>query len=157
MLGSYPEIRQIILATHNLLRWVIVILAVYALVRLILGWVQNRNWVQPDQKAVTFFTIALDIQLLVGLLLYFVFSDLIKAAFSDFGAAMSNQVLRFFTVEHSLLMVFAVIIAHVANAAGKKDLTDAKKFQRVTLLLGLAVVLIIAGVPWASRPLLPVF
>ena len=157
MLGNYPEIKQILLAAHNLLRWVIVILAVYAFIRLILGWVQNKTWRQPDQKSVTFFTIALDIQLLLGLLLYFVFSDLIKAAFSDFGAAMSNQVLRFFTVEHSLLMVIAIVVAHVANAAGKKNLPDAKKFRRVTLLLGLAVVLIAAGIPWASRPLLPVF
>lgn len=157
MFGNYPEIRQIILAAHNLLRWVIVILAVYALVRLILGWVQKKDWIQPDQKAVTFFTIALDIQLLLGLLLYFVFSDLIKAAFSDFGAAMGNQVLRFFTVEHSLMMVLAIVVAHVANAAGKKDLPDAKKYQRVTLLVGLAVVLIVAGIPWTSRPLLPVF
>ena len=134
MIGNYPEIRQIILAAHNLLRWVIVILAIYAFVRLILGWVQKQEWRKPDQKSVTFFTIALDIQLLLGLLLYFVFSDLIKAAFSDFGAAMSNQVLRFFTVEHSLLMVLSVVAAHMANAAGKKDLPDAKKFRRACLL-----------------------
>jgi len=157
MLGSYPEIRQIILAAHNILRWVIVILAVYALIRLVLGWVQKEAWNQSDLKSVSFFTIALDIQLLLGLLLYFVFSDLTKAAFSDFGAAMSNQVLRFFTVEHGLLMVIAITAAHVANAFGKKDLPDAKKFQRVTLLLGFAVMLIVAGIPWTSRPLLPAF
>ena len=157
MIGSYPQIKLIVLAAHNLLRWVIVILAIYALVRLVSSWLKKSDWLPADQKAVSYFMIALDTQLMLGLLLYFVLSDLTRTAFTDFGEAMGNQVLRFFTVEHGLIMLLAITVANIANAAGKKDLPGMEKFKRVTILLGISVLLILAGIPWTLRPLLPVF
>ncbi len=151
------SIKLFILGTHNILRWVIVILAIYTLFRLVSGWIRKKQWEQQDQRALTFLTISVDLQLLLGLLLYFVFSDLTKAAFADLAAAMGNQVLRFFTVEHSLFMVVGIILIHVANAIAKKDMPNQKKWPRVTLLVAFAFLLILAGVPWTTRPLLPAF
>ena len=149
-------IKLFILGTHNILRWVIVLLAIYALFRLITGWVSKKSWTLKDQKSVTYLVISLDLQLIFGLLLYFVFSDITKAAFADFGSAMSNQVLRFFTLEHSLMMAAGIVLVHLANTVGKKNLPDQKKWTRVTIMIGVALLLILAGIPW-KRPLLQVF
>lgn len=145
----------IILAVHNLLRWIIVGLAIYVLYRMFSGWLQNKTWETSDQKAGTFFTISLDTQLLVGLLLYFVFSPLTKAFFQDFGGAMSNDVLRFFGLEHFLIMIIAIILAHYTNSFTKKELPDQKKFKTAAILFVLVVLLILAGIPWSTRPLIP--
>ena len=108
----------ITLAIHNILRWVIVLLALYALQRTLGGWIKKSNWNKSVQKSLTFYSIAVDIQLLVGFLLYFVFSQLTKSAFMDFGAAMENRLIRFFTIEHEFFMLLGLVFAHLASAAG---------------------------------------
>jgi hypothetical protein len=55
----------------------------------------------------------MDVQLLIGFLLYLFFSPMTTGALRDFGSAMGNSVLRFYAVEHLFGMVVAVIIAHV--------------------------------------------
>ena len=95
-----------ILAVHNILRWIVLILLVIALVRAFWGWFGKREWTPTDRKVGMFYSVSLDIQLLLGLLLYFVLSPITKIAFSDFGAAMANTDLRFFVLDHVLMMVF---------------------------------------------------
>ena len=145
----------IVLAIHNLLRWAILIMAIYALYNTIRGWIKKSAWTQTAQKSLAFFSISLDIQLLTGLMLYFIFSDLTKAAFADFSGMMSNPIIRFFTLEHSLLMILAVVGGHLASAAGKKELPDLQKFRRTTFLLAITLFAILTAIPWTTRPLLP--
>ena len=116
---------QFLLASHNIMRWVVVVLAIYALVRIFMGLFGKREFTETDRKSLSFYAIGMDIQLVLGLLLYFIFSPITTAAFSDFGAAMSNSAIRFFAVEHIMLMVVAVVLAHVeggdrlGHAAGR--------------------------------------
>ena len=77
-----------ILAVHNILRWVILILMILALVRAFWGWFGKRDWTSTDGRVGTFYSVALDIQLLVGLILYFVLSPITRIAFSDFGEVL---------------------------------------------------------------------
>jgi len=67
-----------------------------------------------------FFMITLDLQLLLGLVLYFVLSPFTTQALNDFGAAMRNAPLRFFAVEHVTLMLAAVILVHVGRVLARK-------------------------------------
>jgi hypothetical protein len=150
------EIRIIVLALHNLLRWLVLGFALYALYRQAAGLLNKQSWSAADRKSSTFYVVALDLQLLVGLILYFVLSDLVRVAFSDPATAMSNPTLRFFLIEHFLMMVLAVVFAHLASAAGKKELPAEKKFQRVLIFTVISLILLLAGIPWSSRPLLPI-
>lgn len=100
------------------------------------------------------FTVSLDVQVLLGLLLYFVFSPITTAAFSDFGAAMANSAVRFFLVEHSLIMIVALILAHVGRALAKKADTDVGKHKRAAIFYTLAMLSILAVIPWGAA-LLP--
>lgn len=149
------EFKIIVLAMHNLLRWLVLFAALYALIRQISGLIQKREWVASDRKASTIYAIVLDVQLLVGLILYFVLSDIVQAAFSNLGAAMGNATLRFFLLEHFLMMILAVVFAHIGSANAKKDIPAGKKFQRVLIFTAVSLVLVLAGIPWGSRPLLP--
>lgn len=147
---------KFLLPVHNILRLVIVVLAIIVLVKSYRGWLRAKPWEDSDRDLSFFYTIALDIQFTIGLVLFFFLSPITKAAFSNFGAAMRDAVTRFFLIEHSFYMLLAVAFAHIANAAVKKDMETKEKFKRMSIFFSLSVLAIILGMPW-SRPLLPQF
>ena len=142
------------LAAHNIVRWFILIFGILAIIKAFAGWSGKKEWRSLDNKLGLGFTISLDIQLLLGLLLYIVFSPTIKTAFSDMGAAMANSDIRFFLVEHFLMMVVALILAHIGRSRAKKADTDIAKHKNAAVFYTIAMLLILAAIPW-NRILLP--
>ena len=145
----------VVLGLHNLTRWAVVVLMVYALFRMYRGSFSNSSWEPADRKAGLFLTIGMDIQFLFGLVLYFI-SPLTDQFLQNLGGAMGVKELRFFGFEHILYMIFAVALAHIGGAAGKKDLDDKSKFKSGAIFFTLATFAILLGMPW-FRPLLPTF
>jgi len=145
---------SIILAIHNIMRWVVVILIVIAAVRAYMGWFNKRDWTEADRKAGSFAAMAMDIQILLGLALYFFLSPLIRSAFQDFRAAMKLVDLRFFAIEHVLFMFLAVVFTHLGSVLPRKAEESGDKHKRAALAFSLALLMIVIGMPW-MRPLLP--
>jgi hypothetical protein len=144
----------VILALHNILRWVALILVLAAFVRAVIGWQSKLQWTNTDRKLGMFASISIDIQLLLGLLLYFFLSPLTRTAFMDFGAAMGISELRFFAIEHGFYMLLALVFAHLGSILPRKVENSTLKFKRAALWFGLTLVVILAGIPW-GRPLFP--
>lgn len=145
-----------ILAVHNILRWVIIVLAIYALVRAYRGWLGRRDWTPTDRKAGMFYSISLDVQLLLGLILYFLLSPITRQALASFGAAMGNDTLRFFGLEHFVYMLVAVILAHVGTATSRRAEEVTAKHRRAAIWFTLSALAILLGIPW-FRPIMPGF
>jgi len=145
-----------VLSVHNILRWIVLILLLVALVRAFWGWFGKKEWTPTDKKVGMFYSVSLDIQLLLGLLLYFVLSPITKSSFNDFGAAMASSDLRFFVFEHVLMMVLAVIFAHVGVVAAKRAEESIIKHRRTAIWFTLSLIVILLGMPW-FRPLIPGF
>ena len=95
-------------------------------------------------------------QLLLGLILYFALSPITRLAMNDIGAAIANIDLRFFAFEHFLVMVLAVIFAHVGVATAKRAAEPEIKHRRSAIWFSLSLIAILLGMPW-FRPLLPGF
>ena len=142
------------LALHNIARWAALILAIVATVTAFLGWFGKRQWSARDRKIGSFFGIAMDIQLLLGLILYFVYSPLTRNALADFGAAMGVRDLRFYAIEHAFYMILAVVFAHLGSILARRAPDSKAKFQRAAIFFGLSLLLILLGIPW-TRPLFP--
>jgi hypothetical protein len=140
-----------VLATHNIVRWLVLIVGVIAVVMAFVGWFGKKSWGNADDKAGLAYTILLDVNLLLGLLLYIFLSPITKAAFADFGAAMGDSMLRFFAVEHIFSMVVAVIVAHVGRVLSKKATEPAKKYRAAAIWYTFSLLVILAMVPW-DRP-----
>lgn len=141
------------LSLHSITRWVVLIIALIAIGRAFYGWLSKKEWQKLDTQLGLAFTISLDIQVTLGLILYIVLSPFTTAAFQNFGAAMSNKELRFWAVEHISIMIIAAVLAHVGNALAKKASGQAK-FQRAAIFFTLTLLTIAAAIPWAARPLL---
>jgi uncharacterized membrane protein YozB (DUF420 family) len=150
MQALYP----VVLAVHNIVRWIIVILAVVALFRAYSGWLGRRAWSSTDRSVGIFLASAMDIQFLFGLILYFLLSPVTRLALQNLGAAMGDAVMRFFFLEHAVYMLLAVVFVHIGSAAARRAGEDVSKHKRAALWFTLAVLAIILGMPW-SRPLLP--
>jgi hypothetical protein len=150
------------LTLHNITRWFVIVFAVLALVRAFSGWSGKKPWVKADDRASMLFTSFLDLQLLLGLVLYIFLSPFPKAAFTDFGAAMGNAATRFYAVEHVSMMLVAVVLAHVGRAVAKKAPDALAKFRRTATWFTLSIVVVLLMIPWPfmpdyGRPLLRLF
>ena len=144
---------ELTLSIHNLLRWLVLGAALYAVFRSVTGWRGAEPWTPTAAGAGRVYVILMDVQLLLGILLYAMLSPITRLAFSDFGAAMAQRELRFFAVEHLFLMVLAVAAAHMGKALAPRAATDPLRWRRATLWYGLSLLLMLAGMPW-WRPML---
>jgi hypothetical protein len=144
---------QITLIIHNYLRWVVLIMAAVALIRAYAGLFGRREWGDADRKVGLFFSAAMDVQLLLGLALYFFLSPLTRTIFQDFGAAMQDETIRFFAIEHLFYMLVAVALVHIGNSRAKKATVSRTKYRNAAMFYSLAVLLILIAMPW-FRPLL---
>jgi hypothetical protein len=143
----------IVLFIHSWVRWASLVAGVAATLTAI---ADRGDGSRPERWGLIFMT-TLDLQMLLGLLLYLVLSPFTTEAMRDFGAAMQNPQLRFFAVEHVTMMFGAVILAHVGRVLARKAATPAKKRMRMFVCFGLATVLMIVAIPWpgmaSGRPL----
>ena len=137
-----------LLHLHNTLRWLILLVALVALLKYFMGWFSLKKWQKSDNILGIIFTSVMDLQLLTGLVLYFFVSPITKTAFHDFGAAMKNADLRFYAVEHFALMLIAVVLVHIGRSKSKRAQSSKKKFGISLVFFGIAYILILAAIPW---------
>lgn len=135
---------------HNILRWAVLLFGVWAVLAALGAVMSKRNYKGSDNKASLFFMISCDIQLLLGLYLYFsgMYFDRVK---SDMGAVMKDSAMRFFAIEHALMMIIAWLLVHVGRSMVKRADTDAQKHKRTLIYFGIALLLILAMIPWPFR------
>lgn len=142
------------LILHNIFRWLVLIFGLLAVIFALLGWFGKRPWTRIDDRLGLGFSISMDIQVLLGVLLYFIFSPITRSAFQDFGAAMADSDARFFAVEHIVLMLIAVALIHIGRSRSRKAGTDNGKHKQAAIFYTISLLLILAAIPW-FRPFLP--
>ena len=141
---------QTILVLHNIMRWGVLIFGIWTVINALTGVSGKRLYSQNDNRSNLFFMICCDIQLLLGLALYFSNAWFDKMR-SGMGAVMKNSYDRFFTVEHAGMMIVAWILVHVGRTAVKKAVTDSAKHKKMLLFFGLALLIILISIPWPFR------
>ena len=134
-----------VLILHSWIRWIALILGVMTTFAAITNRTAGQS--MTDRWGL-FFMMVLDIQMLLGLLLYLVLSPFTTAALNDFGAAMRNPALRYWAVDHVSLMFFAVVIVHVGRVLARTARTPQSKRTRQIVCFSLATIAMIAATPW---------
>jgi len=139
-----------VLVLHSWIRWVALVASVGVTLAALRGQVHTDRSV-ADRWGL-FAMMTLDIQLLLGLLLYLVISPNMKPILENFGASMRDPGLRFWAVEHVTTMFGAIILAHVGRVLARRAKTDQAKRTRLLVCFAVATILILAGMPWPGRP-----
>ena len=136
---------------HSTGRWVVLVLLVFGIFNSLIAG--NRPYIRTDNRLGLFNTIAADLMLLIGLVLYFAGPWGYKLIESNGGmsAVMKDPSLRFYAVEHILGMVIAVVLIHIGKAQGRKAIGDKAKHRRTMIFYFLALLIILASIPWPFR------
>ncbi len=116
---------------------------VLTVINALAGLSSKREFAEKDRKLGLIGLIFTHVQLLVGLVLYFV-SPLGKAAFGD----MKNADLRLTSLEHPLINLIAIILITIGWSRHKKMTTSSSKFKSFLVFYGLGLLLILARIPW---------
>ncbi len=137
-----------LLHSHNMFRWLVLIVLILAIYFASSKWAKKGKWNKKDNVAGLLLVIFIDIQFLIGIILYAFVSPLTQAAFADFGAAMKNSNLRFYAVEHILMMFIALVLVHIGRAKSKRNPIAWKKHRTAAIFYGIALLVILAAIPW---------
>ena len=144
-----------LLVVHSWIRWIAIVAAIGATLAAVRGKVEGDRSI-ADRWGLLLVT-SLDVQLLLGLILYLVVSPNMAEIRAHFGEAMRSSQLRFWAVEHLTAMLAAVIFAHLGKVLARKAKTVVSKRTRLLFCYGIATLLILIGVPWPGmvygRPL----
>lgn len=141
-----------VLFVHSWLRWAVIVLGLLGIVRGISGSMSRRPWSALDDRIWLLFIIGLDVQLLIGLLLYFALSPITLQALGDFGGAMQVAPLRFWAVEHVFGVVVGIFLAHRGRVRVRAVADPVRKHRVAAIFLVLAMVAILASIPWPGTP-----
>ncbi|TAE15910.1 MAG: cytochrome B [Bacteroidetes bacterium] len=136
-----------LLTIHSWLRWVLLAVLLFALVRSLMGWLSKTPYTKIDNLAGVLSIAFAHTQLVLGLVLYFV-SDSGYPAIAKFGmGVMKDSNLRKWSVEHITMMVVAIVLVQVGRSLSKKQATDEGKHKRMATFLIIALALIALGIP----------
>ena len=128
---------------HSGWAYLALLLLVITVLNSVIGLSSKKEFTEKDRKIALFGLVFTHIQLLVGLILYFV-SPLGKASFGQ----MSDASLRLTSLEHPLINIIAIVLITIGWSKHKKAATSESKFKSIAVFYGLGLVLIVARIPW---------
>lgn len=141
---------------HSWNRWIILIAGLLSIAMALKGLRERTAYSGTNRNLSLLFISSLHLQLLLGLLLYFILSPFTLQAMDDFGAAMKDSTLRYWAVEHSLLNIIAVILAQAGSILIKRTADSRVKHRKTLIWSGIALLIILlmipAGIMGPERP-----
>jgi uncharacterized membrane protein len=151
---------NILVILHSWLRWILLILLLASIVKSYSGLSSKKALTAGDKKTWLFTMISAHTTLLIGLILLFFGTYGIAKGVPEGISVMKNSTYRFFWVEHPLMMLIAIVFITIARGQAKKSIPDAVKYKKAFWFFIIALLLILASIPWPfrqeiGRPLIP--
>ncbi|MBN7810552.1 hypothetical protein J0A68_06270 [Algoriphagus sp. H41] len=122
----------------------LIVVIIYALI----GALSGREFTEKDRKIALIAFILSHIQLLVGLILYFV--SPLGFSLLQGGGAMSDPAARLTAVEHPLINIVAIVLITIGYSRAKKLGSSRAKFRSIYMMYAVGLVLILSRIPWAN-------
>jgi hypothetical protein len=144
---TYPYTYQILLNVHSIFRYFVLAGVLAALIKAFIGWIGQRPF---NRRSSLFAMIAMHIQFTLGILLYF-FSPLVMM--SDMAATMKNDISRYWTVEHAVMMLVAIALVTIGYVRSKKIADAVGKHRTIAIFYGLALLVVIFAIIQSGRPI----
>lgn len=134
---------------HSTMAYVFLALVALAFLVNLLGLLGKKSFSATHKRLALFGLIATHLQLVFGLVMYFI-SPLGMKNMS--GDAMKNSFTRLYVLEHPLTMILAIVLITIGYSRSKKQSTSAAKFKAIVVFFGLGLLLSLARIPWDVWP-----
>ena len=136
---------------HSYWAYLVVLVVFLATFNALLGFFSKRDYGAKDFRISLFALIVTHIQLLIGLVLYFVSPLGLKSISANgMGTVMKDSVLRLNAVEHPTVMLIVVVLITIGYSKHKKKLVSRPKFKTLMIFYTLAFVLLLSRIPWGQ-------
>ena len=142
---------SILVGLHSWVRWLLLASLLFAVFRAYRGWFSKQRFTRFDNSIRHSTATIAHMQLVLGLWLYFI-SPITDYFLSNFKDAVHQREFRFFGMEHSLMMIMAIVVITIGSAAAKRRPTDTEKCRTMALWFTAGLLIILTSVPWAFSP-----
>jgi hypothetical protein len=132
---------------HSGWAYLALLILVVAVVNAAIGFFSKKEFTAKDRKIALFALIAIHIQLLVGIILYFVSPNgiqMIKAV--GMGGLTTES--RLLALEHPLINIIAIVLITIGWSKHKKLVSSESKFKTFSIFYGIGLLLILLRIPW---------
>jgi L-asparagine transporter-like permease len=139
---------DVVLKLHSYWAYLVLIVLIIAVVNALIKLFGDKEYGAKDFRIALFTLIVSHIQLLVGLVLYFVSPRL--QAFSELGmgGVMKDAVNRLYLVEHPFMNIIAVALITIGYSKHKKKLTSKAKLKPIAIFYTIALLMLLSRIPW---------
>lgn len=135
---------------HSWWAYLVVLVLIIAAINALVGLFSRRDYGANDFRISLFTLIVSHIQLLIGIVLFFVAPYFQVLLNNGMGEVMSDDTLRLYIVEHPLMMLIAVILITVGYSKHKKKLTSRPKFKTLAIFYTLGLLFVFSRIPWTA-------
>lgn len=135
-----------LLITHSYLRYIILIMLVVVIITSLAGLINKKPYTDTDNKLGLFLFISTHLQLLLGLILFFI-SPVVQFS----GEAMKDPSTRYWLVEHNTAMIIAIVFITLARTTSRKMTTGEAKHKRMLIFNVIALAIIILTISISGR------
>jgi uncharacterized membrane protein SirB2 len=140
---------SLLLITHSVFRYFILIFLVIFVVRTLLGWMNKSSYNNLDEKLGVWLFMVTHTQLLLGIALYFVSPAVIFS-----GESMKDPEARYWLVEHASMMLISIVLITVARLS-TRNLTDSTlRYKKLFIYNAIALILIVVAILQSGRSFL---
>ncbi|WP_228236433.1 hypothetical protein [Allomuricauda sp. M10] len=141
---------EIIRNLHSYLAYIVLAVLVIAVINAFLGWMGKKDFTMHKDLRISLFALILShIQLLIGLVLYLVSANGLKAI-QALGMSGLNAPARLLAVEHPFINIIALALITIGWSRHKKFMESDKKFKTISIFYGLGLLLILSRIPWGQ-------
>lgn len=135
-----------LLITHSYLRYIILIMLIVVIITSLIGLINKKPYTDTDNKLSLFLFISTHLQLLAGLILFF-----ISPAVQFSGEAMKDASTRYWLVEHNTAMIIAIVFITLARTTSKKMANNEARHKRMLIFNLIALVIIVLTISISGR------
>jgi membrane protein DedA with SNARE-associated domain len=130
---------------HSGLRWLVLVLLLAAIFTAFSN-LKSNSFEKKHKITYLLAMVFTHVQLLIGLVLYFISPKVIFSA-----GVMSQTAARFYTVEHLTLMLLSIVLITVGYSRSKRSDSIKGKHTAILVFYLLGLLTALLGIPWPFR------
>lgn len=140
---------EIVQMLHSYWAYLALLMIIIGSMNAVFKFFGNKEFHAIDFRISLFTLIVMHIQLLIGLVLYFISPFGLKNILNN-GMGGLDSAMRLLAVEHPFVGILAVVFITIGYSKHKKKLTSKPKFKMIAIFYTLGLLLVLSRIPWSN-------
>jgi len=137
---------------HSYFAYLLLAVLIFSIIYVVVQMVKSKPFTEAVRKVSLAGLIASHLQLLIGLVLYFISPRGLSAFSGEMSQVMGDATARLYALEHPLTMIIAIVLITIGYSRAKKPGDDVRRFKTLLLFYILGLILMLFLIPWEAWP-----